>query len=145
MILVDANLLLYARLSAFPQHSAAHRWLDDALSRPGRVGLPWASLVAFVRLATNPRVLSQPLTVDVAWGGVREWLHAPTAWIPVPTDAHESTLDRLIRGQGLTSKLVMDADLAALAIEHGLSLCSADGDFARFPEARWTNPLVPSP
>ena len=38
--------------------------------------------------------------------------------------------------------LVMDAALAAIAIEHGATLCTTDRDFARFPELHWTNPLI---
>jgi toxin-antitoxin system PIN domain toxin len=106
------------------------------------VGLPWESLVAFVRLATNPRVATRPLSAQRAWKFIDEWLAAPTAWIPVATERHADILGGLITRYRLTGKLVPDAHLAALAIEHGLDICSADTDFARFTEARWINPLA---
>ncbi len=141
MILVDANLLLYARLGSYEQHPAAHRWLDEKLNGHAGVGLPWESLLAFLRLATSPRLFPRPLPMDQAWTQVREWLALPSTWIPTPTESHEATLESLVRGQGLTGKLLMDAHLAALAIDHGLLLCSADRDFKRFPGLRFADPL----
>ncbi|HUP24298.1 MAG TPA: type II toxin-antitoxin system VapC family toxin [Thermoanaerobaculia bacterium] len=141
MILVDANLLLYAKLSSFPEHPRAHRWLDGKLNGADRVGLPWPSLLAFLRLSTNTRLFPRPLTMAAAWQQVREWIALETTWLPTPGEEHEEVLDRLLRPGGITPKLVMDAHLAALAIEHGLALCSADADFARFGDLRWVNPL----
>ena len=67
---------------------------------------------------------------------------APAAWIPRPTDAHAEVFGSLVRRHGVTADLVPDARLAALALEHGLTVCSADTDFARFPEIEWLNPLM---
>ncbi len=141
MILVDANLLLYARFTSYDEHPLAHRWLDEQLNSTHGVALSWPSLLAFLRLATNPRFFPWPLSMDDAWRQVREWLALPTTRVPSPTSAHVEVLDSLVQGAGLTPKLVMDAHLAALAIEHGLVLASADADFARFPGLRWTNPV----
>jgi len=96
---------------------------------------------AFVRISTNPRVTRNPLSPDRAWTHVEAWLHAEPAWIPLPTERHADVLGRLIRSYQLGGNLVTDAQLATLAIEHGLTVCSADTDFARFPEIRWENPL----
>jgi toxin-antitoxin system PIN domain toxin len=142
--LVDANLLLYAANRAAPEHEAARVWLDSHLSGSARVGLPWPSLVAFLRLATNPLVMRQPVTVVEAWTQVRQWLSAKPAWVPLPTERHTEVLGELLSLPILTSRLVPDAHLAALAIEHGLTLCSTDGDFARFPGLVWENPLAPA-
>jgi toxin-antitoxin system PIN domain toxin len=142
LILVDANLLLYAANHAAPEHDRARTWLDDLLSGTARVGIPWPSLLAFVRLASNPLVVRHPVSVDVAWAQVREWLSVEVVWLPLPTDRHADVLGELCRLQGITSRLVPDAHLAALAIEHGLTLCSTDGDFAKFPGLRWQNPLA---
>ncbi len=141
MILVDANLLLYARVSDFPQHEAARRWLDGRLNGPTRVGLPWPSLLAFVRLVSNPRSFRAPLLPADAWRQVEEWRGCPVAWTPEPTERHGEVLSRLLGQVGGRANLVPDAHLAALAMEHGLVLCSTDGDFARFPGLRWENPL----
>ena len=145
MILVDANLLLYAKLSSFPEHARSHDWLDRELAGPNRVALPWPSLLAFLRLSTNTRLFPRPLSMAAAWQQVREWLGLGTTWVPVPSSDHEDVLHDLLAPGGITPKLVMDADLAALAIEHGLTLCSADGDFARFAGLRWHNPLSDAP
>ena len=141
MILLDANLLIYARVASVPQHDAARAWLDERLNGPAPVGLPWPSLLGFVRVTTNPRVFERPLPVAAAWRQVREWLDCPPAWIPVPTDRHVQFIEPLLLETGGTANLVPDAHLAALAIEHGLILCSTDGDFARFPGLRWEDPL----
>ena len=143
MILVDANLLIYAHVREMPQHGAALEWLDRQFNELPRVGLPWSSLLAFIRIASNPRVMERPLTVRQAWIQVEDWLRARTAWIPVPTDRHRQILGPLLNQATSRSTLVPDAHLAALAIEHGLTLCSTDGDFSRFAGLRWVNPLAP--
>jgi len=143
VILVDANLLLYAKLASFPEHENANRWLDGKLNGSDRVALPWESLLAFLRLSTNTRMFPRPLSTAVAWQQVRSWLSLDTTWCPSSTAEHELVLDILLAPGGITPKLVMDAHLAALAIEHGLVLCSADGDFGRFAQLRWHNPIAP--
>ncbi len=106
------------------------------------MGLPWPTLLAFLRIVTNPRVYRRPARVRAAWQQVESWLGAEPAWIPQPTDRHGATLGALLDASGAGAELVHDAHLAALAIEHGLTLCSADVDFARFRGLRWENPLV---
>lgn len=142
MILVDANLLIYAHVSSFQQHEAARSWLDGQLSGNGPVGLPWPSLLGFLRIVTNPRMFERPEPMAKAWQQVRAWLDSEVAWIPQPTDRHREVLGSLLTN--VRANLVPDAHLAALAIEHGLLLCSTDGDFARFPVLRWQNPLLQS-
>lgn len=141
-MLVDANLLLFAVDEHSPWHRAARAWVEEALNGPRRVGLPWQTLGAFLRIATHPRAADVPLGPDEAWGQVEAWLGAPAAWIPQPTAAHAEVLGSLIRSYQLRSNMVPDAQLAAVAIEHGLTIFSADTDFARFSEIRWVNPLV---
>ena len=144
MILLDANILLYAHVSSFAQHQAAHDWLDQQFNGYDRVGLPWVSILAFLRLVTNPRVFEQPEPIGDAWRQVHAWLACETAWIPEPTERHVDLLGDLLALPGVHSNLVPDAHLAALAMEHGLMLCSTDGDFARFRGLRWQNPLATS-
>jgi toxin-antitoxin system PIN domain toxin len=144
VILVDANLLVYAANRAAPEHAAARDWLDTRLSGTARVGLPWPSLLAFVRLVTNPAILKRPTSVSKAWRQVEKWLSSDAAWTPLPTPRHHEVLGDVLRLPFITSRLAPDAHLAALAIEHGLTLCSTDGDFARFPDLRWENPLARS-
>lgn len=140
-MLVDANLLIYAVDEASPHHGASHEWLSSALNGERRVGLPWLSLGAFVRIVTNPRASRNPLSPSDAWGFVEEWLDCGVAWIPGPTSNHAAVLGRLIRQYDLRANMITDAQLAALAVEHGLAVYSADTDFARFSEITWTNPV----
>ena len=141
MILVDVNLLVYAWDRNSVHHPVAVGWLDARLSESARVGLPWECLLGFMRVVTNPRIYARPASVAVAWRQTEHWLGARNAWIPVPGDRHREILGRLVSSLGGGSKLIPDAHLAALAIENGLTLCSTDGDFARFDGLRWENPL----
>ena len=141
MRLVDANLLVYAHVSSFPQHTVARRWLDERLSAPEPLGLPWPSLLAFMRLVSNPRVFARPEPVDAAWRQVRAWLACGCVWIPLPTERHAETLDRFLSRHDLRANHVPDAHLAALAVEHGLILCTSDIGFARYEGLRRENPI----
>jgi hypothetical protein len=142
-MLVDANLLLFAVDQSSPFHARAEDWLTSQLNGQRRVGLSWQSLGAFLRISTNPRAAERPLSPDEAWSYVESWLEAETVWVPAPTERHPEVLGSLIRAYRLRGNLVSDAQLAALAIEHGLTVCSADTDFALFSEIRWQNPLAP--
>lgn len=142
-MLIDANMLLRAVNAHDPRHVSAARWLTDALNGPRRVGLPWPSLMAFLRIATNHRAFRDPLQPDQAWAIVADWLDSEVAWIPTPTSRHAEILGRLIATHRIAGNLVPDAHLAALAIEHGLTVYSNDSDFARFPEVTWIDPLRP--
>ena len=141
MILVDANLLVYAHVTSFAQHEKARAWLDDRINAAAPVGLPWPSLLAFVRIISNPRIFDRPVTVSAAWDQVESWLAAKSVWVPLPTERHQRVLGPLLANTESRPNLVPDAHLAALAIEHGLQLYSTDGDFARFHGLEWENPL----
>lgn len=124
----------------FEAHADAKAWLDDRLNGDERVGLPWAALLGFLRLSASPRVMSRPLVFRDATAVVSAWLTVPSTWVPQPTQRHAATLAELLEPES-KAELVPDAHLAALAIEHGLLLCSTDRDFARFDGLRWTDPL----
>ena len=141
MILVDANLLLYAVHERAEQHAAAAAWLTEQLNGPRRIGFPWQSLAAFLRIATHPRAFEHPLSPATAWERVTDWLSPPVAWIPEPGRDYGRILGQLIDSYHVRGNIVPDATLAALAIEHGVTLISSDTDFARFRELRWENPL----
>lgn len=141
-MIVDANLLIYAVDEGAPKHGEAKAWLTELLNAPRQTGLPWESLLAFVRIVTHPRLAANPLTGPVAWTYVEEWLAVESVWIPTSTRRHQETLGRLVRAHNLTGNLVPDAHLAALALEHGVGVYSTDTDFARFPELTWINPLA---
>jgi uncharacterized protein len=142
VILLDADLLVYAHDAAAPEHEAARQWFERRLNEPARVGVPWPSLLAFVRLVSNPVIVHAPVTPAEAWTRVAEWLARENVWIPLPGPEHPELMARLLAGSGVTSRMVPDAHLAALAIEHGLRVCSTDGDFAKFPNVKWENPVA---
>lgn len=143
-MLVDANILLFAIDERSRFHASASRWVEKQLNGPARVGLPWLSLGAFLRIVTHARAFERPLAPERAWQYVRAWLEAGNVWIPTPTDRHADVLEDLITRYDIRGNSVTDARLAALAIEHGLTVYSADTDFARFAEIRWVNPLAPT-
>jgi toxin-antitoxin system PIN domain toxin len=145
VIAVDANLLIYSSVTSLPQHAASHRWLDRQLNELPRVGLPWASLLAFVRLVSNPRLFPGALSVREAWEHVEAWLSWPSVWIPAPTERHPEILGSLLSMGGMTHNAVPDAHLAALAIEHDLIFCTSDGGFSRFAGLRLENPIKSLP
>lgn len=143
-MLVDANLLIYATDDRSPQNEVAVAWLEEQLNGSRQVALPWQSLATFLRIATHPRILEDPLSSAAAWRQVSDWLAAPAAWVPTQGHNHSRIVGDLITRYDIRANLVPDAMLAALALEHGLAVCSADTDFARFaPEGlRWENPLA---
>jgi toxin-antitoxin system PIN domain toxin len=141
-MLLDANLLLYAVHARATQHEAAAAWLTQQLNGPRRIGIPWQSLGAFLRISTHPRAFERPLESAVAWERVNDWLAAPAAWVPGPGAEHAQLLGELVVRHDARGNLLPDAMLAALALEHGLTVYSTDADFARFTEVRWTNPLA---
>ena len=141
-MLVDANLLIYAADEHSPFHAPASAWMAQQINGPVRVGLPWSSLLAFLRLATNPRATLTPLTITEAWSVVSGWLGAATVWIPSPGARHAEILGSLLVDAHAGANHVPDAHLAALAIEHGLTVYSNDSDFGRYSGLHWENPLA---
>lgn len=142
MKLLDLNLLIFAVNRDSAPHRAARAWLEGVLSGDETVALPWVVILGFLRLTTNPRVVARPLTIEQAIGVVDGWLARPAVVALSPADEHWPILRELLGGSGSAGNLTTDAHLAALAIEHGAELCSADGDFARFARLRWANPLA---
>jgi toxin-antitoxin system PIN domain toxin len=93
-------------------------------------------LLAFIRIATNPSIMSSPMSADEAMGQVEAWLAAPAAVLAEPTNRHAAVLHGLLRESGTAGNLTTDAHLAALAIEHGADIVSFDRDFDRFSGVR---------
>jgi hypothetical protein len=141
-VLVDANLVLWAHHRQMPEHARAREWWRQTLTETPLVGIPWPTILAFVRLSTHPRVLERPVDAGSAWGVVRGWLDRPNVSSPTPTERHAALFGELLAQARATGNHVPDAHLAALAVEWGLELLSADGDFARYRGLRWRNPLA---
>lgn len=141
MKLVDANLLLYSVDAGSPHHDAARAWLDEQLSSDRSTAFAWATLLAFVRVSTNPRLYEHPLSVGEAMDRVDAWLGQPRSVVVSPGLRHARLMRTLLEPLGTAGNLTSDAHLAALALEHGAVLCSADHDFGRFGDLSWENPL----
>ena len=144
MILVDANILLYAEDSVSLRHREARAWWDHQLSGTDPVCLCWAVVSAFIRISTNPRAFERPLSLERSLARVRSWLDQPCVRIVQPTERHWAVFQRMLQDGQAIANLVTDAHLAALAVEHGCELASTDADFARFPALKWKNPLSPA-
>lgn len=141
MILVDANLLLYAYDPRSTHHVKSRKWLEETLSSTELVRFAWVTLWAFLRISTNPRVFERPLTVEEATRAVGAWLSQPAAGILEPSERHWDKLQELATQAQVKGPLIMDAVIATLAIENGATLHTTDVDFARFPGLKWRNPL----
>jgi toxin-antitoxin system PIN domain toxin len=144
MILIDANLLLYAYDPRSTGHEASRTWLESTLSGSDLVRFAWITVWAFLRISTNPRVFERPLTMAEAEQIVASWLAQPVVGMLDPGERHWEILRGLIGDGQTVGPLVTDAALAAIAIEHGATLCTTDRDFTRFAGLVWTNPLSAS-
>jgi uncharacterized protein len=142
MILVDANLLLYAEDSLSEHHELARRWWDDCLSGVDPVCFCWPVLKAFIRIGTNPRLHQRPLTLREACDRVQSWMDQPCARLIHPTEQHWVLFQQMLKEGKAVGNLVSDAHLAALAVEHNCVLQSTDSDFARFRRLKWKNPIA---
>ena len=142
MILLDANLLIYAVNRDLPQHKTAKTWIEKTFSDQDSVGLPWVSVLAFLRLCTSPRVFKAPLKVEDAIAYVDEWVALPSVELVTPGQRHWEIFKNLLAQCGTAGNLVTDAHIAALALERGYAVYSADNDFRRFPGIRHVNPLA---
>ncbi len=145
MKIVDLNVLLYAVNSDAPHHQRVRGWWEHALSGDETIGLPWAVVVGFLRVATNPKVFPHPLTPETAIGQIDAWLAHEVASPVMETREHWRTLRELVADAGVAGNLAADAHLAALVMTHGATLVSCDADFARFGNLRWENPLRRAP
>jgi uncharacterized protein len=142
MIVPDVNLLIHAYNSESRVHQAARAWWEGLLNGTQPVGLSWATVLGFIRLATHRQILASPLTVSVACAHVRTWLARPCVAILHPGNRHADVLFGLLEHLGSAGNLTTDAHLAALCIEHQAELHSTDADFGRFPGLRWKNPTA---
>ena len=144
-MILDPNLLLYAYHPRAEQHAASRAWLEAVLSGPDLVRFAWLTLWAFLRIATNPRVFERPLSTSEAEAAISSWLGQPAAGILDPGERHWGIPCGLVSDGQAAGPLVIDAVLAAIALEHGAAVCTTDRDFSRFAGLKWTNPLAEKP
>ena len=141
MILVDANLLLYAHDETSPHHREARDWLEATLSNEPDVRLGIATILAYLRLSTDPRVFIQPSTIEAAMADVNAWLARDNVSLALPADGHWTRLATIAAAAKARGPLVMDAHLATLALERGARVATTDRDFARFAGLTLIDPL----
>src|ERR1051325_7083394 len=141
MILTDANLLLYAYNVDAVDHDTSRQWLETQLSGPNLFCFAWQSLPAFLRISSNRRAFASPLSIEEATRIVTEWLDRPQTVLLTPGEKHWAIFRKLWESGRAHGPWVMDAHLAALALEHGAVLASSDRDFSRFPGLKLINPL----
>ena len=141
MILIDTNLWLYACLQELPQHRQAKAWLETVMGANEPVALPWNVVLAVLRICTQQRLMLQPLAPEQALNLVGGWLEHPLVQVVEPGPIHWTILRGLLQQVGTIGNHTNDAHLAALAIEHNCTLCSADAGFRRFAGLRFHNPL----
>ena len=141
VLIPDINILVYAYDSDAREHARAREWWERTLTQSRPVGMPWITVMGFIRIGTHRAILNAPMATKDAIRIVRAWLNVPRVQIIAPGDRHAEILFGLLDRLGTAGNLTTDAHLAALAIEYQAELVSADADFARFPGLRWFNPL----
>lgn len=142
MILVDTNLLIYAFNESAEENHRARKWLEKSLAGPDAVCFSWQTITAFLRISTNTQVFSNSFSADEAFAVVENWLSAPNSRILVPGTRHLSLFGGLATTSRISGAMLMDAHLAALAIEHGATLATTDRDFRRFDGLKLIDPLA---
>jgi toxin-antitoxin system PIN domain toxin len=140
VVLPDVSVLVHAHNSDSPVHQRARRWWDGCLSGTEAVGLAWVTILGFIRITTNRKIVARPLPVAHLLDRIDTWLQLPHVHIPDPSETHFMSLRQALERLGTAGNLTTDAHLATLAIERGYVLCSTDTDFARFPGLRWLDP-----
>ena len=142
MIIPDINILVHAYNSDSARYEIARRWLEDTFSGSATVGLPWVSILGFIRIMTHRGIMANPMYPREATRRVCQWLVMPAVTIVTPGERHADILFEVLEGLGTAGNLTTDAHLAALAIEYRAQLASTDSDFSRFSGLRWFNPLA---
>jgi uncharacterized protein len=140
LIVFDANVLLYAYNSRSEFHLPCRSFLEETLSGPETSALCWQSILAFLRIGTNPRAFTQPLNRPEATAIVSGWLTNPSVMLIEPGERYWGILSKLIDTAQVSGPLMSDAALAALTIEHGATLCTIDRDFTRFATLQTFDP-----
>lgn len=143
MIIADTNLLLYAHVPSFREHSAARSWLEDSLNENQETfGLVWQVITSYIRIGTNRKLFEKPMSINEADAHMTRLIEHPLVQITQPQSGHWKIFTNLLKTEQVTADLVMDAHLAALAIEHKARLATTDRDFTRFGGLKFFNPLA---
>jgi toxin-antitoxin system PIN domain toxin len=145
VIVLDANLLLYAYDTGSVMHRAARAWIEQVFSQGEPIGVPWQTVGAFLRVTTNPKLRGDRFTIEEAAAIVDLWLAQPNVRLLGPGERHWSILKPAMVDGQVRGPMITDAQLAAVTVEFGGVLHTTDRDFARFPGLRWVNPIALNP
>jgi toxin-antitoxin system PIN domain toxin len=130
---VDVNILLYASDTSSPKHAEAIRFLKQRASDPDLFCIAWPTLIAFLRIATHPRIFAQPLSPDDALGNVESLLSLPRVRMLSEGEGFLEIYREVTARFPVRGNLVPDAHLAALLLQHGVRrLYTVDRDFRKF-------------
>ena len=145
MVILDNNILLYATMPRFVQHGRVKQWLEEALSTgPDIIGITWQVVTGFVRIGTNRRFFERPLDLAFTQEFLTELFGHPMVAIVAPSANHWNVYSKLLKDMNLTGDIVMDAHIAAIAIENNAAIASTDKDFRRFSDhVKIIDPLAP--
>lgn len=141
MILSDANVLIYAYNADAIYHDECKNWLAEQLSKPEPFAFCWQTITAFLRITTTPKIFPNAFTQPEVLGFINSWLSSPNVRILTPGVHHWTIFERLLIETKTVAAKTMDVHLAALAIEHGVTLATTDRDFAAFKNLKIFNPL----
>lgn len=144
MLIVDVNILIYVTQEDAIEHQRVLDWWTEAVDGPEPIGLPWTSLVGFLRVSTNKKIYPRPLTIQEATERVASWIEHHNTSLVAPSQNHWKHYKTTLLNSNASGNLVTDAHFAALAISRDATLVSCDTDFARFKNLRWLNPLTAS-
>ena len=141
MILIDANVLVYAKRLDAPRHDDFRAWLSATLKSEPIFGISEVVLSGVLRILTHPQIFQKPTLLDEALEYVNSFREYPGCVVVAPGARHWEIFCRLCKAAGAKGNLISDAYLAAIAIESGAEWITADRDYSRFPGLRWRHPL----
>jgi toxin-antitoxin system PIN domain toxin len=143
LIVLDTNILVYARRKESAHHAVALRLLRGLAEGDAPWALPWPCVYEFLRVVTHPRVFDPPTSLEAALDDLDSLFQSPSLTLLAEGPSHPSHMIRALESGTATGNLVHDAHIAALATEHGATeLWTTDGDFSRFRELPSRNPFV---
>jgi hypothetical protein len=142
VVLIDANILVYAHRPDAEDHPKYQNWLEDALNSGETCGVSELALCAMVRIVTHPQIYAEPTPIGLALQLADRLRNHDSSFVVSPGSRHWDIFSGLCRIAGAKGNLVSDAYFAALAIESGAEWITADRDYARFPGLNWRHPLA---
>jgi toxin-antitoxin system PIN domain toxin len=141
MLLSDTNILINAFREEADDHEVCRELVEDLINGGSAYAVSDHVINGVVRVLTNAALFDIPPTLEEVLGFTDQVRNQPHAIVVSPGERHWEIFTRLCRGAKARSKLVPDAYLAALAIEHGCEFVTCDRDFKRFEGLRLRSPL----